>query len=101
MRRLFFMPIAFIVFTTSSCRRNNAEQQYERYLESAHEMEYIVPKEDPVKLDANGNIANGDDEEMELGGDDDGIMVIPDIPKERKIDMSANSYELEKAMSGR
>ena len=101
MRSLFFMLIAFVVFTTSSCRRNNAQQQFEQYLERSHDMEYIVPKEDSVKLDANGNITTDDDEQMELGGDDDGLMVIPDIPKERKINMNANNYELEKVMSGR
>ncbi len=36
-----------------------------------------------------------------LGGDDDGLMVIPDIPKEYKVNMHSNAYELEKMMQGR
>ena len=81
-----------------SCHRNKAEADFERFLENKDTatMEFITPKEDPVKLDDDINQNNN-----VLGGDDDGLMVIPDIPKERKVNMHSNTYELEKMMQGR
>lgn len=102
MKQLFFLALAIVLLTMTGCRRNQAEQQYENYLESTENIEFITPKEDSVKLDSDGKIKKGfDDEEMELGGDDDGLMVIPDIPQERKINMRATNYDLEKMMSGK
>ena len=102
MKRLFFLALAIVLLTMTGCRRNQAEQQYEKYLESTENMEFITPKEDSVKLDADGKVTNGNAEEnVNLGGDDDGLMVIPDIPQERKINMGATNYDLEKMMSGR
>lgn len=44
-------------------------------------MEFITPKEDPVKLDDDGNI---NQKNSALGGNDDGLVVIPDIPRSVK-----------------
>ena len=33
--------------------------------------------------------------------DGKGIYTIPEIPQERKVDMNANTYELEKVMQGK
>ena len=102
MKRLFFLALAIVLLTMTGCRRNQAEQQYEKYLESTENMEFITPKEDSVKLDADGKVTKGNaEEDVNLGGDDDGLMVIPDIPQERKINMGATNYDLEKMMSGR
>lgn len=56
MKRLFFLALAIVLLTMTGCRRNQAEQQYEKYLESTENMEFITPKEDSVKLDADGKV---------------------------------------------
>lgn len=101
MRRLTYMIIAVVALTMTSCGRNKAQQQYEQFLENKNEMEFITPKEDSVKLDEKGNVSNGKSDDLDLGGSDDGLMVIPDIPQERQVNMGASDYELEKMMSGR
>ena len=82
MKRLFFLALAIVLLTMTGCRRNQAEQQYEKYLESTENMEFITPKEDSVKLDADGKVTKGNAEE-------------------RKINMGATNYDLEKMMSGK
>lgn len=97
MRRLLLLtPLLLLILT--GCRRNKAEADYERFIEKTDTavMDFIILKEDPVKLDANGKV----EQNNVLGGDDDGLIVIPDIPKERKVNMSSDSYELEKMLRG-
>ncbi len=97
MRRLLLLtPLLLLILT--SCRRNKAEADYERFIEKTDTavMDFIIPEEDPVKLDANGKV----EQDNVLGGDDDGLIVIPDIPKERKVNMRTNDYEVEKMLRG-
>ena len=98
MRQLSLLSLVLVILMLTSCRRNKAEADFERFVEKKDtaEMEFITPKEDPVKLDDDINQNNN-----VLGGDDDGLMLIPDIPKERKVNMHSNAYELEKMMQGR
>jgi len=96
MRRLLLLTPLLLILT--SCRRNKAEADYERFIEKTDTavMDFIIPEEDPVKLDANGKV----EQDNVLGGDDDGLMVIPDIPQERKVNMRTNDYEVEKMLRG-
>ena len=99
MRQLSLLSLVLVILMLISCRRNKAEADFERFVEKKDtaEMEFITPKEDPVKLDDDGNI---NQKNSALGGDD-GLVVIPDIPQERKVNMHSNTYELEKMMQGR
>lgn len=98
MRQLSLLSLVLVILMLTSCRRNKAEADFERFVEKKDtaEMEFITPKEDPVKLDDDINQKNS-----ALGGNDDGLVVIPDIPQERKVNMHSNTYELEKMMQGR
>ena len=100
MRQLSLLSLVLVILMQISCRRNKAEADFERFVEKKDtaEMEFITPKEDPVKLDDDGNI---NQKNSALGGNDDGLLVIPDIPQERKVNMHSNTYELEKMMQGR
>lgn len=100
MRQLSLLSLVLVILMLTSCRRNKAEADFERFVEKKDtaEMEFITPKEDPVKLDDDGNI---NQKNSALGGNDDGLVVIPDIPRERKVNMHSNTYELEKMMQGR
>ena len=89
MRQVLLLSLVIVILIMFSCHRNKAEADFERFLENKD-------KEDPVKLDDDINQNNN-----VLGGDDDGLMLIPDIPKERKVNMHSNTYELEKMMQGR
>lgn len=78
----------------SSCRMSQ-EKRYERYLEQKNDttFEYIEQARDSVV-----------DEEAEAVGaitNDDGLVAVPDIPKERDVNMNADDYEMKKVMSGR
>lgn len=98
MRQLLLLSLVIVILIMFSCHRNKAEADFERFLEKKDTatMEFITPKEDPVKLEDDIN-----QNDNVLGGDDDGLMVIPDIPKEHKVNMHSNTYELEKMMQGR
>ncbi len=98
MKKIFIIITGLFIISLISCR-NKAQRDYERYMEMTDtaNMEYIIPKEDTVLLDENGRT----EEVLDLGGDDDGIMVIPDIPQERAVSPTATDYELEKMMSGK
>ncbi len=88
--------LAFLLLTMlSSCRRSQADR-YQRYLEDRNDstFEYV---EEPV--DSLVQEEAGTEEASEA--DDEGLISVPDIPEERAINMSADDYEVKKAMSGR
>ena len=99
MRRLaiFTFIMAFLLTASLGCKQT-AEDRYNRYLEevadSSSQIEFITPEEDPVAPPT-------DDGEDPFVDDGKGIYTIPDIPQERKVDMNANTYELDKMMQGK
>lgn len=99
MRRLtiFTFGMALLLTASVGCKQT-AEDRYNRYLEevadTASMIEFITPEKDPVAPPT-------DDGEDPFADDGKGIYTIPEIPKERKVDMNANTYELEKMMQGK
>ncbi len=99
MRRLttFTFVMALLLTASVGCKQT-AEDRYNRYLEevadSSSLIEFITPEEDPVAPPT-------DDGEDPFADDGKGIYTIPEIPKERKVDMNSNSYELDKYMRGK
>jgi len=63
-------------------------------MNDSSEMEFITPAEDSVKLDVFGS-------EDDALGEDEELIIVPEVPEEREIDMNANSYELERMMMGK
>lgn len=99
MRRLtiLILILACVVYANIGCKQT-AEDRYQRYLEEVNDssessMEFITPDEDPV--------AAVEDDAYDPFADDEGIVTIPDIPKERSVNMNSNNYEVEKMMMGR
>jgi len=96
MRRLTILTMALALAALAGCRQT-AEDRYQNYLDevsdSTSTIEFITPEEDPVAPPTD----DGDDP----FADDEGIYTIPDIPQQRDVDPSANSYELEKVMMGK
>lgn len=88
---LFMLACAALTFL--GCGGNTNQRLYERYQYDSARIEFIYPKEDSIPLP--------EEEEDSWADSDEGLMVIPDIPKERQVNMSANDYEMEKEMSGR
>ena len=100
MRKLIYLFVGMLVMTVFSCRPNQAER-YQRYMEDVADstFEYITPKED--SLNADGELIVP---EEEVGGgwaDDDGLVAVPDIPKERHVNMNASNHEVERVMKGK
>lgn len=93
MKKLTYVFLALLMISVIGCRRNRAERLYERFQEDSGKIEFITPPEDSVVLEESVDPAEWNDEE--------GLMTIPDIPQERKINMGANNYELEKMMKGK
>ena len=91
------MTLALTLTLFAGCKQT-AEERYQRYLEevadSSSMIEFITPEEDPVAPPT-------DDGEASYTDDDKGIYTIPDIPQERRVNMNANTYELEKMMQGK
>jgi len=91
------MTMALTLAVMFGCKQT-AEDRYERYLEevadSSSLIEFITPEKDPVAPPT-------DDGEDPFADDGKGIYTIPEIPQERKVDMNANTYELEKVMQGK
>ena len=92
MKKLLYYCVGMLVMATYSCRPNQAER-YQRYLEEVNDsnsnFEYITPHADSVKI-------NEDEETIVEKGDwadDDGLVAVPDIPKERKVDMTGGNYD--------
>ena len=75
MKKLILLFAVMVGLAVSSCRMSQ-EKRYERYLEQKNDttFEYIEQPRDSV---------------------------VPDIPKERDVNMSADDYETKKVMSGR
>ena len=99
MRRFTILTFAMALLLTFSvgCKQTQ-EDRYQRYLEevadtSSSTMEFITPEADPEAPPV-------DDDGDPFAGDV-GIYTIPETPKERKVDMNANNYEVEKMMSGK
>ena len=98
MRRLTIFTFATVVLLTASvgCKQTQ-EDRYQRYLEevadSTSTIEFITPEADPE--------APPTDEGEDPFANDEEIYTIPEIPKERQVDMNANTYELEKVMMGK
>lgn len=93
MKQLTYVFFTLLLLSFIGCNRNRAARQYERFLEDSGKIECITPPEDSVKIE---------DDVDELGsvGDED-LLVIPDIPQERDVNMGASDYELKKMMSGK
>ena len=98
MNRLFYTVLAFmLLMLCASCRLSQAEK-YQRYLEEKNDttFEYINEPADSVVEAEAEEAADG-----AAGANDDGLIAVPDIPDERPINMSADDYEVKKAMSGK
>ena len=100
MKKLFFLFVGMLVMTVFSCRPNQAER-YQRYLEDVADttFEYITPKED--SLNADGELIVPEEEVGSGWADDDGLVAVPDIPKERHVNMNASNHEVERVMKGK
>jgi hypothetical protein len=74
------------------CHRSQADR-YQRYLEEVNDsdsnFEYITPRADSVNIDeeVDADVKKGD------WADDDGLVAVPDIPKERKIQRTGGNYD--------
>ena len=99
MRRLttFMFVMALLVTASVGCKQT-AEDRYNRYLEEIADtsswIEFITPEEDPVQPPT-------DDGEDPFADDGKGIYTIPEIPKQRKVNMNTDTYELDKYMRGK
>lgn len=92
MKQLTYVFFALLL-SFIGCNRNRAARQYERFQEDSDRIEFITPPEDTVKIEEEvDNLGSADDEEL---------LVIPDIPQERSVNMGASDYELKKMMSGK
>ena len=93
MKQLTYVFFALLLLSFIGCNRNRAARQYERFQEDSDRIEFITPPEDTVKIEEEvDNLGSADDEEL---------LVIPDIPQERSVNMGASDYELKKMMSGK
>ena len=99
MRRLttFMFVMALLVTASVGCKQT-AEDRYNRYLaeiaDTSSLIEFITPEEDPVPPPT-------DDGEDPFADDGKGIYTIPEIPKQRKVNMNTDTYELDKYMRGK
>ena len=94
MKRLFYMSLALVLISTTGCRRNRAERQYERYLSDSNRVEFVTPATDTVMVEEEV------EEDEPAASETEGIFSIPDTPEERGIDMKSSDEEVEKIMSG-
>ena len=93
MKQLTYVFFTLLLLSFIGCNRNRAARQYERFLEDSGKIEFITPPEDSVKIE----------EDVDDLGSADGedLLVIPDIPQDRDVNMGASDYELKKMMSGK
>ena len=94
MKRLFYMSLALVLISTTGCKRNRAERQYERYLSDSNRVEFVTPATDTVMVE------EAVEEDEPAASETEGIFSIPDTPEERGIDMKSSDEEVEKIMSG-
>jgi hypothetical protein len=66
----------------------------EEVADSSSMIEFITPEADPVASPT-------DDGEDPFADDGKGIYTIPEIPKQRKVNMNTDTYELDKYMRGK
>ena len=97
MRQLTFLTLALALLLTFTCCNQTADDRYQRYLESVADtsdssMEFITPEKDPVEYA---------EDNYDPWVDDGSIITVPEIPKERQVNTSSNTYELEKMMMGK
>lgn len=94
MKRLFYISLALVLISTTGCRRNKAERQYERYLSDSNRVEFVTPATDTVAVEEEAV------EEEPAASETEGIFTIPDTPEQRDVNMKSNSEEIEEIMSG-
>ena len=94
MKRLFYISLALVLISTTGCKRNRAERQYERYLSDSNRVEFVTPATDTVLVEEEV------EEDEPAASETEGIFSIPDTPEERGIDMKSSDEEVEKIMSG-
>ena len=100
MRRLTVLTMSLALIVFSGCKQT-ADDRYQRYLEDVADttFEYVTPKADSLNADGEPIVPEG----QAKGGwaNDDGLVAVPDIPKERRVNKGANSYDVERAMLGK
>ena len=94
MKRLFYISLALVLISTTGCKRNRAERQYERYLSDSNRVEFVTPATDTVVVEEEV------EEDDPAASETDGIFAIPDTPEQRDVNMKSNSEEIEEIMSG-
>lgn len=100
MKRLIYFCLLMVLLSLGSCRRSQSARQYDRFQYDSAHVEFITPPADTVSLDDDGDDGIGTSPGGSEFGDDDGLVAIPDIPQERRVNMNSNSYEAEKMMKG-
>lgn len=100
MKKLLYFCVGMLAFATYSCRPNQAER-YQRYLEDISDttFEYVTPKADSLNADGEPIVPEG--QAKGDWADDDGLVAVPDIPKERHVNMNASNHEVERVMKGK
>ena len=88
MKKFGLLAITLFTLTFLGCGGNANQRAYERYQYDSARIEFIYPKEDTVVLE--------EEQESDWMDDGGGLIEIPDIPKERSINMNANNYEVER-----
>jgi hypothetical protein len=91
------MMAFLLLMVLASCRQSQADR-YQRYLEEKNDttFEFIEqPADSVVEAEAEASAEGAG------WADDDGLVAVPDIPKERAINMNADDYETKKVMTGR
>ena len=96
MKQLFYIALALVLITTAGCKRKNrAERLYERYLNDSNRVEFVTPSADSIEIEEEVV-----EEEPVAEGETEGVLTIPDIPKQRNVNTRSNNAEIEKIMSG-
>ena len=96
MKQLFYIALALVLITTAGCKRKNrAERLYERYLNDSNRVEFVTPSADSIEIEEEVV-----EEEPVAESETEGVLTIPDIPKQRNVNTRSNNAEIEKIMSG-